>query len=119
MEGADLVIVATSSPTPVIETAWLEPDVVVTTLGPKQEGRAEFPIELVTEAAFVVTDSPAQLGAYTPPAIAAGVVTPVDLADVTVGAVEAPAVLDLDLDLDLDLQPTRWLQPERSVGGGV
>jgi alanine dehydrogenase len=59
--GADMVVLATNSSTPVIDTNWLLPDVVVTTMGPKQVGRAEFPPDLVTQAAFAVTDSIDQL----------------------------------------------------------
>lgn len=40
--GVDMVILATNSTTPVIETGWLDHDVVVTTMGPKQVDRAEF-----------------------------------------------------------------------------
>lgn len=64
--GADMVVLATNSPTPVIDTNWLLRDVVVTTMGPKQVGRAEFPADLVTEAAFAVTDSIDQLRSYDP-----------------------------------------------------
>lgn len=90
VDGADLVIVATNSDTPVLETGWLKRDVVVTTLGPKQVGRAEFSTDLATEAAFVVTDSPAQLKSYDPPALVADAVAPADLAQVVSGAVEVP-----------------------------
>lgn len=69
--GADMVILATNSPTPVIDTDWLESDVAVTTMGPKQVGRAEFPPDLVTGAAFAVTDSIDQLRSYHPPALVA------------------------------------------------
>lgn len=90
VDGADMVIIATNSAVPVIETDWLEQDVVVTTLGPKQVGRAEFPAELATEAEFVLTDSPVQLQAYDPPALVAQAVRPVDLAHVVNGAVKVP-----------------------------
>lgn len=68
---ADIVVLATNSSTPVIDCDWLRDDVLVTTLGPKQLGRAEFPADLVTDAAQLVTDALAQLNAYDPPAIAA------------------------------------------------
>ena len=68
---ADIVVLATNSPSPVIDCDWLSDDVLVTTLGPKQLGRAEFPPDLVTDATQLVTDSLAQLNAYDPPAIAA------------------------------------------------
>ena len=44
-----------------------EPDAYVTTLGPKQQGRAEFGRHLPAVAALVVTDSPSQMDAYDPP----------------------------------------------------
>lgn len=69
VEDADVVILATSSPTPVIETRWLPADVSVVTLGPKQVGRHEFPQDLIAGAALVLTDSLAQLNAYIPPAV--------------------------------------------------
>lgn len=69
--GADAVVLATNSATPVIETAWLKSDVMVTTMGPKQVGRAEFDLDLVTGADLVVTDSLAQLRGYNPPALVA------------------------------------------------
>ncbi|MBF4161039.1 NAD(P)-binding domain-containing protein [Nocardioides acrostichi] len=86
---ADAVVLATSSGTPVVETDWLDDDVVVTTVGPKQEGRAEFARDLVFDAAFAVTDSPTQLAAYDPPALAAGL-DQAPLADVVAGRVVPP-----------------------------
>jgi len=44
----------------------------VTTLGPKQVGRAEFGPDLVARADVAVTDSVAQTSAYDPPFILAG-----------------------------------------------
>lgn len=90
VEDADVVIVATNSATPVIESAWLSDDVFVTTVGPKQIGRAEFSPDLIEDADLVVTDSPSQLHAYDPPALAtrtnvAGRI--VDLASVAAGIV--------------------------------
>jgi ornithine cyclodeaminase len=67
VDGAQIVVLATSSPTPVIEADWLEPDAFVTTLGPKQRGRTEFGLDLPAIASLIVTDSLAQLDAYDPP----------------------------------------------------
>ncbi|MHB8499306.1 MAG: hypothetical protein ACYDES_15250 [Acidimicrobiales bacterium] len=39
-ESADIVILATSSPTPVIDAEWVGRGAYVTTLGPEQQGRA-------------------------------------------------------------------------------
>lgn len=88
--GADLVILATSSPTPVIATQWLDPDVRVVTLGPKQVERAEFEADLLEGAALLCTDSPEQLAGYEPPAIAADLTAMHDLADVVAGTVPVP-----------------------------
>jgi ornithine cyclodeaminase/alanine dehydrogenase-like protein (mu-crystallin family) len=72
VEGRDLVVLATSSPVPVIEADWIAPGAYVTTLGPKQRGRAEFGPDLVARADVAVTDSVAQTSAYDPPFILAG-----------------------------------------------
>lgn len=72
VDGADLVVLATSSATPVIDSGWISPGSYVTTVGPKQIGRAEFPLDLVARADVSVTDSLAQIPAYDPPNILAG-----------------------------------------------
>ena len=71
-DGAEIVVLATSSPTPVIEAAWIAPGAYVTTLGPKQQGRAEFGLDLAEAASLLVTDSVDQIGAYDPPNVLAG-----------------------------------------------
>ena len=65
-EGAQIVILATSSHTPVLDPAWIDPGAYVTTLGPKQQGRAEFGLDLAEAASLLVTDSLDQIGAYDP-----------------------------------------------------
>ena len=72
VNGADIVILATSSATPVIEADWLESGAYVTTLGPKQQGRAEFGLDLPAIATMIVTDSLAQIDAYDPPNVLVG-----------------------------------------------
>ena len=74
VEGKDLVVLATNSPVPVIEASWIKPGASVTTLGPKQFGRAEFGPDLVARADVAVTDSLAQTSAYDPPFILTGTV---------------------------------------------
>jgi len=64
-------VLATSSAVPVAEAGWLAPGTAVTTVGPKQAGRAEFGPDLPARAGVVATDSPAQLRAYEPPALLA------------------------------------------------
>ncbi|WP_420594451.1 ornithine cyclodeaminase family protein [Deinococcus sp.] len=62
--GSELLTLATNSPVPVIQAEWVRPGTHVCTLGPKERERHEFPPELAARAALIVTDSPAQLGAY-------------------------------------------------------
>ena len=71
-EGADVIVLATSSGSPVIDAAWVGAGAYVTTLGPKQVGHAEFGSELVARADVAVTDSLAQISAYDPPNILVG-----------------------------------------------
>jgi ornithine cyclodeaminase len=72
VEGRDIVLLATSSPTPVIAASDVSPGTHVTTVGPKQRGRAEFDTDLAARAAVIVTDSPAQVASYQPPMLLAG-----------------------------------------------
>lgn len=65
----DVVLVATSSRSPVIDAEWLSAGTHVTTLGPKQREASEFGLDLVEAASVVVTDSLAQLHSYDPPSI--------------------------------------------------
>lgn len=73
-----------------IAAAWLSPGSHVTTLGPKQQGRAEFGLDLPGAASLLVTDSLDQIGAYHPPNILAG--TPHHRRLVSLGAVRAGEV---------------------------
>jgi ornithine cyclodeaminase/alanine dehydrogenase-like protein (mu-crystallin family) len=85
VEGADLVVLATSSSSPVIDSAWVGPGTYLTTLGPKQVGHAEFGADLVARADVAVTDSIAQISAYDPPNVLVG--TPAEDRLVNLGAV--------------------------------
>lgn len=69
---AEIVVLATSSGVPVVDTAAIDPGAYVATLGPKQVGRAEFDASLARRADLVVTDSPAQMRAYDPPFVLRG-----------------------------------------------
>lgn len=92
VDGAEIVVLATSSGTPVVDTGAIAPDAFVTTLGPKQAGHAEFDVRLAERASTVVTDSIAQLNAYDPPNILVG--TPHADRAVSLGAIlagETPA----------------------------
>ncbi|HET9091023.1 MAG TPA: hypothetical protein VFN50_01350 [Acidimicrobiales bacterium] len=72
VSGCDLVVLATSSGAPVIDPAWVGEGCHVTTLGPKQAGRAEFDHLLAERADVVATDSIAQARSYDPPFVLAG-----------------------------------------------
>ncbi|GLZ81377.1 hypothetical protein Afil01_61840 [Actinorhabdospora filicis] len=93
VSDAAIVVLATDSGTPVVDTDAIAPDAFVTTLGPKQAGRAEFDVRLAARASTVVTDSIAQLNAYDPPFVLVG--TPhaeraVSLGAILAGEVTAP-----------------------------
>lgn len=72
VEGAQIVILATSSTTPVIDAGWIGPGTYVATLGPKHQGRAEFGLDLPEAASLLVTDSMEQIGALEPPNVLVG-----------------------------------------------
>lgn len=67
VSGAAIVVLATSSGTPVVDTGAIDGTAYVSTLGPKQIGRAEFDESLARRAGLIVTDSLPQLRAYDPP----------------------------------------------------
>lgn len=68
LAGADIIVLATNSKRPVIEAGWVaDSGAHVTTLGPKLVGAHECPVELAERADVILTDSPAQLGAYRQP----------------------------------------------------
>lgn len=57
------MILAATSATPVMEATWVTPGAYVTTLRPKQQGRAEFALNLPATASLLVSDTPDQIGA--------------------------------------------------------
>ncbi|GGM35980.1 ornithine cyclodeaminase [Micromonospora sonchi] len=67
----DVVVLATTSPTPVLDAADLTPGCHVNAVGFKQRDRAEFGPDLLDRAAVLVSDSPAQSRSYVPPMLAA------------------------------------------------
>ncbi len=66
----DVIVLATTSPAPVLDAAWVAPGTHITTLGPKHQGRSEIGMDLLELADVVSTDSCDQLAAYVPPALA-------------------------------------------------
>ncbi|GMA64173.1 ornithine cyclodeaminase family protein [Alicyclobacillus fastidiosus] len=67
IRGADIVICATNSGTPVFDAEWLQPGVHINTVGPKSIKRHEVPIELGVRSSVIATDSIEQLKAYPTP----------------------------------------------------
>lgn len=50
----DIVVLATDSPSPVIDHSWLAPGTHVTTVGPERQAASEFGMDLVEAASVVV-----------------------------------------------------------------
>ncbi|MGO9881462.1 MAG: ornithine cyclodeaminase family protein [Solirubrobacteraceae bacterium] len=82
--AADLIILATRSPTPVIEADEVSPGAHVVTVGPKSVSAHETPTELVERASVVTCDSPTQARAYQEPFFTGELI---DLAEVLAGRV--------------------------------
>ena len=66
-QGADVIVLATRSITPVIDAADVSPGAHVTTVGPKTIDAHETPAGLVKAAALVTCDSPSQARSYAAP----------------------------------------------------
>ncbi|MCL6627021.1 MAG: ornithine cyclodeaminase family protein [Alicyclobacillus shizuokensis] len=88
VDGADVVICATNSSSPVLEAEWVKEGAHINTVGPKYVGAHEIPIELIQRNGVLATDSLEQLQAYPKPHVATQVSqTPdiIDLADIVAG----------------------------------
>ena len=64
VEDADILLTATRSTRPVLETAWLKAGVHINSVGPKLARQHELPPAIGHLAGRVATDSPEQLRAY-------------------------------------------------------
>jgi ornithine cyclodeaminase len=60
VRGADVVLCATNSATPVIDADWIAPNAYVSSLGPKFLKTTEMPATIGARAKTIVTDTPAQ-----------------------------------------------------------
>lgn len=60
VRDAQVVVLATDSPTPVLEAAWLSPGTHVNCLGPKYRGRSEIGLDLLEGADWLACDFPEQ-----------------------------------------------------------
>jgi ornithine cyclodeaminase len=92
VDGADVVILATTSKAPVIKADWLKAGAHINTLGPRGERGAEIGPDVAERASLIATDSPDQIAALGSAYILAD--TPamarmVDLADMVAGKVQA------------------------------
>jgi ornithine cyclodeaminase/alanine dehydrogenase-like protein (mu-crystallin family) len=67
VKESEILIMATTSPKPVLNAAWVRPGTHVTTIGPKFQDECEVPMELPAKSALIVTDSLAQADHYTHP----------------------------------------------------
>ncbi|MBN9315210.1 MAG: ornithine cyclodeaminase family protein [Devosia sp.] len=63
VDGADIVIVATTSLRPVLRAEWLAPDAFVHSVGYKSPAGKELGLDVAERAATLVTDSPQQVAA--------------------------------------------------------
>ena len=61
---AEVLICATTSTTPVLDAGWLHPGMHINTIGPKYEGRHEFPVEAARKSDRIVTDSLQQVDGF-------------------------------------------------------
>jgi ornithine cyclodeaminase/alanine dehydrogenase-like protein (mu-crystallin family) len=57
VNGADVVVTATSAKDPVIQADWVKKGALVVAMGSNQPKRRELPSELVTQAGYLVADS--------------------------------------------------------------
>jgi ornithine cyclodeaminase/alanine dehydrogenase-like protein (mu-crystallin family) len=69
---ADVLIAATTSPTPVFEAGWLRPGTHVNSIGPKFQDMHELSPDVAARSAVIATDSLAQVDAYPRPFFLAG-----------------------------------------------
>ena len=61
VEGAEIVLCATRSTTPVLETAWLAHGAHVNSVGPKTRSSDELPIDIASRVSLIASDSIEQL----------------------------------------------------------
>jgi ornithine cyclodeaminase len=72
VRGADIVVTATNSSTPLFDAALLGPGAHVNAIGPKFANRSELDPAVAERAASIFTDSPEQLRAYPEPSFLEG-----------------------------------------------
>jgi ornithine cyclodeaminase/alanine dehydrogenase-like protein (mu-crystallin family) len=106
VEGADVVVAATTSGTPVVDDAWVTGDVLVCGVGSHDRRSAELPPELVARADTVVVDT-----------LRGGVDGAGDVADaIERGLLDRDRVVELGRLLEGEPVPERGLSVFKSVG---
>ena len=64
VRGADVVMSASNSATPIYDAAWIAPNAYVGSAGPKFRTTSELPKEIGARATYLCTDTPKQFEAY-------------------------------------------------------
>jgi len=93
VEGADIVLLATTSLRPVLRAEWLSPGAFVHTVGFKSPAGKEMDLDVAERAKLLATDSPAQIAASGNTFILHGTAQlsrVVDLADIVSGKAVGP-----------------------------
>jgi ornithine cyclodeaminase/alanine dehydrogenase-like protein (mu-crystallin family) len=113
VEGADIVLCATTSAVPVIDAAWLMPNAHINTVGPKTRTRHELDPAAAERAAVIATDSLEQTRAYRDPFFLDGspaMARMIDLSELASGRVVArPAATAMTLFCSVGLAGTEVL----------
>ena len=64
VRGADVLVSATTSGTPVYDAQWVAPNAYVCSVGPKSKAASEMPAGIAARAAHIATDAPVQFEAF-------------------------------------------------------
>jgi ornithine cyclodeaminase/alanine dehydrogenase-like protein (mu-crystallin family) len=82
---ADILLCATNSRSPILESAWIRPGTHVNSIGPKTRAGHELPGDIADIAGVVVTDSMAQVLGFDPPYFLNDVADMVELDQIVTG----------------------------------
>jgi alanine dehydrogenase len=107
--SADIVVCATTAAGPVLDASWVTPGTHVSTLGQRDRGASEIPLELGDVAAHIATDAPAQLAAFAEGHVLHGTRAwdrVIDLGTVAEGGLTAREPEDITLFLSVGLSGT-------------
>lgn len=83
VENADIIICATTSRTPVIDSKWIKAGAHISTIGPKAVNGHEIPIEVAKRSQVIATDSLEQLNGYKTPHFLSNVSNIPDILDLS------------------------------------